>query len=78
MMALGKFIEVIFNNYPTVAEGRNVKILYAKAVSGQLKKFKVCESPYGVSKISETHYDAIRVSTNKVSEQTIKQARNSI
>ena len=46
MTAPGEFVEVFIDTPLAVAEGRDVKGLYAKARSGQLMNFTSFDSPY--------------------------------
>ena len=46
MMAEGEFVEVFVDTPLSVAEGRDVKGLYAKARAGKLKNFTGIDSPY--------------------------------
>ena len=46
--AAGDFVEVFIDTPLAVAEGRDVKGLYAKARSGQLMNFTSFDSPYEV------------------------------
>ena len=50
MMAPGEFIEIFIDTPLSVAEERDVKGLYAKARSGQLKNFTGIDSPYEAPK----------------------------
>ena len=57
MMPPGEFIEVLVDTPLEVAEARDVKGLYAKARSGQLKNFTGIDSPYEAPENPEIHID---------------------
>ena len=57
MMAPGEFVEVFVDTPLSVAEERDVKGLYAKARSGQLKNFTGIDSPYEAPETPEIHID---------------------
>ncbi len=62
IMAPGEFFEVFVDTPLSVAEGRYVKGLYAKARSGQLKKFTGIDSSYEATETLE-----IRINTTAMS-----------
>ena len=65
MLPAGEFIEVFIDTPLSEAEKRDVKGLYKKARSGQLKNFTGIDSPY------ETPTDAeIRIDTTRISPET--------
>ena len=70
MMAPGEFVEVFVDTPLSVAEERDVKGLYAKARSGQLKNFTGIDSPY---EAPETHIDTTKMSIDDAAEQIVKQ-----
>ena len=72
MMAPGEFIEIFIDTPLSVAEERDVKGLYAKARSGQLKNFTGIDSPYEVPETPEIHIDTIKMSIDEVAEQIVK------
>ena len=73
MMAPGKFIEIFIDTPLSVAEERDVKGLYAKARSGQLKNFTGIDSPYEASETPEIHIDTTTMSIDEAAEQIVKQ-----
>ena len=72
MMASGEFVEVFVDAPLTVAEERDVKGLYAKARSGQLKNFTGIDSPYEAPETPEIHIDTIKMSIDQAAEQIVK------
>jgi len=64
MLPEGEFIEVFIDTPLEVAESRDVKGLYKKARSGELKNFTGIDSPYEVPVNAE-----IRVDTTKISAE---------
>ena len=73
MMAPGEFVEVFVDTPLSVAEERDVKGLYAKARSGQLKNFTGIDSPYEAPEIPEIQIDTTAVSIDDAAEQIVKQ-----
>ena len=73
MMASGEFIEIFIDTPLSVAEERDVKGLYAKAGSSQLKNFKGIDSPYDAPETSETCIDTTKMSIDEAAEQILKQ-----
>jgi bifunctional enzyme CysN/CysC len=73
MMASGEFVEVFVDTPLSVAEERDVKGLYAKARSGQLKNFTGIDSPYEAPKAPEIHIDTTKISIDDAAEQIVKQ-----
>jgi bifunctional enzyme CysN/CysC len=79
MMAPGEFVEVFVDTPLSVAEERDVKGLYAKARSGQLKNFTGIDSPYEAPETPETpetpeiHIDTTAMSIDDAAEQIVKQ-----
>ena len=57
MLAPGEFIEVFVDTALAEAEKRDVKGLYAKARSGELKNFTGIDSPYEPPEDAEIHVD---------------------
>jgi len=60
MVADGEFIEVFIDTPLSVAEQRDVKGLYAKARSGQLKNFTGIDSPYEPPQSPDIHIDTTK------------------
>ena len=73
MMASGEFVEVFVDTPLSVAEERDVKGLYAKARSGQLKNFTGIDSPYEAPETPEIHIDTTKMSIDDAAEQIVKQ-----
>ena len=73
MMAPGEFVEVFVDTPLSVAEERDVKGLYAKARSGQLKNFTGIDSPYEAPETPEIHIDTTTMSVDDAAEQIVKQ-----
>ena len=73
MMAPGEFVEVFVDTPLSVAEERDVKGLYAKARSGQLKNFTGIDSPYEAPETPEIHIDTTTMSIDEAAEQIVKQ-----
>ena len=73
MMAPGEFVEVFVDTPLSVAEKRDVKGLYAKARSGQLKNFTGIDSPYEAPETPEIHIDTTKMSIDDAAEQIVKQ-----
>ena len=72
MMAPGEFVEVFVDTPLSVAEERDVKGLYAKARSGQLKNFTGIDSPYEAPETPEIHIDTTTMSIEDAAEQIVK------
>jgi bifunctional enzyme CysN/CysC len=64
MMQPGEFVEIFVDTPLEVAEGRDVKGLYAKARAGQLKNFTGIDSPYEAPELPE-----LRIDTNTMSPE---------
>ena len=73
MMAPGEFVEVFVDTPLSVTEERDVKGLYAKARSGQLKNFTGIDSPYEAPETPEIHIDTTAMSIDDAAEQIVKQ-----
>ena len=73
MMAPGEFVEVFVDTPLSVAEERDVKGLYAKARSGQLKNFTGIDSPYEAPETPEIHIDTTKMSIDEAAEQIVEQ-----
>jgi len=72
MMAPGEFVEVFVDTPLSVAEERDVKGLYAKARSGQLKNFTGIDSPYEAPEVPEIHIDTAKMTIDEAAEQIVK------
>ncbi|RZJ05788.1 MAG: sulfate adenylyltransferase subunit CysN [Brevundimonas sp.] len=64
LMGAGEFIEVFVDTPLSVAEGRDVKGLYAKARAGALANFTGIDSPYEAPETPEIHIDTTRESAD--------------
>jgi bifunctional enzyme CysN/CysC len=72
MMAPGEFVEVFVDTPLSVAEERDVKGLYAKARSGQLKNFTGIDSPYEAPETPEIHIDTTKMDSDQAAEEIVK------
>ena len=68
MMAPGEFVEVFVDTPLSVAEERDVKGLYAKARSGQLKNFTGIDSPYEAPETPEIHIDTTQMTIDEAAQ----------
>ncbi|MEZ5688457.1 MAG: sulfate adenylyltransferase subunit CysN [Caenibius sp.] len=73
MMEDGEFIEVFVKTPLDVAEQRDVKGLYKKARSGELKNFTGIDSPYEEPQNAEIVIDTTRISAEDAAEQIVEQ-----
>ena len=71
MMAPGEFIEVHIDTTLAEAERRDVKGLYAKARSGQLKNFTGIDSPYEAPEHPEIHIDTTGLTPDEAADLII-------
>lgn len=71
MVADGEFIEVFIDTPLSVAEQRDVKGLYAKARSGQLKNFTGIDSPYEPPQLPEIHIDTTKLTVEAAADLII-------
>ena len=71
MVAPGEFIEVFIDTPLHVAEERDVKGLYAKARSGELKNFTGIDSPYEPPEVPEIRIDTTRMSIEQAAEHIV-------
>jgi len=72
LMNPGEFLEVFIDTPLSVAEERDVKGLYAKARSGQLKNFTGIDSPYEAPETPEVYIDTTRMTVDQAVEEIIK------
>ncbi len=72
MMAPGEFIEVHIDTPLSDAESRDVKGLYAKARSGQLKNFTGIDSPYEAPEDPEIRIDTTAMTAEEAAEEIIR------
>ncbi len=71
LMQPGEFLEVFVDTPLDVAEGRDVKGLYAKARSGQLKNFTGIDSPYEDPDAPELRIDTTQMSAEEAADVII-------
>ncbi len=71
MMQPGEFLEVFVDTPLEVAEARDVKGLYAKARSGQLKNFTGIDSPYEVPDAPELRIDTTDLTPEQAADAII-------
>ncbi|WP_333591672.1 adenylyl-sulfate kinase [Brevundimonas sp.] len=71
MMAEGEFLEVFVDAPLATVEARDVKGLYAKARSGELKNFTGVDSPYEAPETPEVHLDAAALSVEQSVDRII-------
>ena len=71
MMQPGEFIEVFVDTPLDIAEGRDVKGLYAKARAGQLKNFTGIDSPYEAPQNAELHIDTTSLTADEAADLII-------
>ena len=76
MTAPGEFVEVFIDTPLAVAEGRDVKGLYAKARSGQLMNFTGIDSPYEAPEIPEICIDTTKMTVDEAAEKIVKRLLN--
>ena len=71
MMQPGEFVEVFVDTPLEVAEARDVKGLYAKARSGQLKNFTGIDSPYEAPDAPEIRVDTTEMTPEEAADAII-------
>ena len=71
MMQPGEFLEVFVDTPLDVAEGRDVKGLYAKARSGKLKNFTGIDSPYEAPEAPELRIDTTEMTPDQAADLII-------
>jgi bifunctional enzyme CysN/CysC len=76
MMDSNEFVEVFIDTPLFVAEERDVKGLYAKARSGQLKNFTGIDSPYEIPKNPDIHIKTINLTIDEAAEQILRKIIN--
>lgn len=72
MMQPGEFIEVFIDTPLSVAEERDVKGLYAKARSGELKNFTGIDSPYETPENPEIRIDTTEMDIESAADKIIQ------
>jgi bifunctional enzyme CysN/CysC len=73
MLAEGEFIEIFVDTPLEVAEGRDVKGLYKKARSGQLKNFTGIDSPYEAPEHPEIRVNTVDMTPEEAARFIIRQ-----
>ena len=71
LMREGEFIEVFVDTPLAQAEARDVKGLYAKARTGELKNFTGIDSPYERPENPEIHVDTTRETPEEAAERLV-------
>ncbi|PLR14812.1 adenylyl-sulfate kinase [Caulobacter flavus] len=71
ILSEGEFVEVFVDTPLAVAESRDVKGLYKKARSGQLKNFTGIDSPYEAPEAAELVIDTTKVDPVAAAEQIV-------
>ena len=71
-MQPGEFIEVFIDTPLSVAEERDVKGLYAKARSGELKNFTGIDSPYETPENPEIRIDTTEMDIESAADKIIQ------
>jgi bifunctional enzyme CysN/CysC len=71
MLPQGEFIEVFIDTPLAEAEKRDVKGLYAKARSGQLKNFTGIDSPYEPPADAELRIDTTRLTAEDAADRIV-------
>lgn len=72
MMAPGEFVEIHVDTPLEVAEARDVKGLYKKARSGELKNFTGIDSPYEPPEHPDIVVDTARMSVDEAADHIIR------
>ncbi|MEE1878098.1 sulfate adenylyltransferase subunit CysN [Altererythrobacter litoralis] len=73
MLPEGEFIEVFVDTPLEVAEGRDVKGLYKKARSGELKNFTGIDSPYEAPEAAEIRVNTVDMTPAEAADYIIQQ-----
>ncbi len=72
MVPEGEFFEIFVDTPLAEAEKRDVKGLYAKARSGELKNFTGIDSPYEAPEHSEIHIDTTELSADEAADLIVE------
>jgi bifunctional enzyme CysN/CysC len=72
MMVPGEFFEIFVDTPLALAEARDVKGLYKKARSGELKNFTGIDSPYESPTAPEMHIDTTALSPGQAAEEIVR------
>jgi bifunctional enzyme CysN/CysC len=75
LVEAGEFIEVFVDTPLTLAEARDVKGLYKKARSGELKNFTGVDSPYEAPEDPEIRLDTAQLTPEAAASQVIAYLR---
>ncbi|MGQ7830237.1 sulfate adenylyltransferase subunit CysN [Altererythrobacter sp. Z27] len=73
MLPEGEFIEIFVDTPLEVAEGRDVKGLYKKARSGELKNFTGIDSPYEAPEAAEIRVNTVDMTPAEAADYIIQQ-----
>jgi bifunctional enzyme CysN/CysC len=73
MLPGGEFIEIFVDTPLEVAEARDVKGLYKKARSGQLKNFTGIDSPYEAPENPEIRVNTVEMTAAEAAEHIVRQ-----
>ena len=68
----GEFIEVFVDTPLVVAEGRDVKGLYAKARAGKIPNFTGIDSPYEAPEAPELRLDTVAETSEALAERVVE------
>ena len=71
MLPEGEFVEVFVDTTLAEAEKRDVKGLYAKARSGQLKNFTGIDSPYEAPDDAEIRIDTSKLTPDEAADRIV-------
>jgi bifunctional enzyme CysN/CysC len=72
MMKPGEFFEIFVDTPLATAEARDVKGLYKKARSGQLKNFTGIDSPYEAPSAPEMRIDTTNMTPEQAADEIVK------
>ena len=72
MIDANEFLEVFIDTPFSVAEERDVKGLYAKARSGQIKNFTGIDSPYEIPENPDIHIKTIDLTIEEAADQILR------
>lgn len=72
MMAPNEFVEVFVDTALEEAERRDVKVLYKKARSGELKNFTGIDSPYEAPLDPEIRIDTSRMTPEEAADMIVE------
>ena len=73
MIPEGEFVEIFVDTPLSVAEERDVKGLYKKARSGDLKNFTGIDSPYEAPENPEIRVNTVEMTPAQAAEHIIRQ-----